>query len=215
MAPYMIGSKQSQASSHLPSPSQKQRAQRASSHAVSVSSKGEWKGNGSRELAAKKTEMLPVGILSIESIDEGPVIEEIEIGTVSPEGGEEYREPGVVLYEIETLDKQDFPAGQPETEVMGLEPAATPGIETIEIEDVEIQPVPAAPPVKETTGPEPAPVKEPEKVSTVLPEIEEIEILPTPAAPVEMEIIEVETVQIPEEEIEEVLEEFLAAPMEV
>ncbi len=203
MAPYMIGNKQSQASFRLPSPVQKQRAQRASGHAVSVSSKGEWKRNGSRELAAKKTEMLPVGILSIESIDEGPVIEEIEIGTVSPEGGEEYREPGVVLFEIETLDKQDLPAGQPETEVIELGSVVTPGIETIEIEDVEIQPVPAAPPVKE-----------PERVSTVLPEIEEIEILPAPAAPVEIEIVEVEPVQIPEEKLEAELEEFLAAPLE-
>ena len=164
MALYMIGNKQSQASSRLPSPAQKQRAQRASGHAVSVSSKGEWKRKGSRELAAKKTEMLPVGILSIESIDEGPVIEEIEIGTVSPEGGEEYREPGVVLYEIETLDKQDLPAGRPGTEVMEFEPPVTPGIETIEIE--------------------------------------EIEILPALAAPVEIEIVEVEPVQIPEEKFE-------------
>jgi Tfp pilus assembly protein PilF len=145
MASYMIGNRQSQASFRLPSPAQEQRAQGASGHAVSVSSEEEWKRKGSRELAAKKTEMLPVGILSVESIDEGPVIEEIEIGTVSPEGGEEYREPGVVLFEIETIDEEGLPAGRPETGVMGLEPAVTPGIETIEIEEIEILPALAAP----------------------------------------------------------------------
>ncbi|MGR3295669.1 MAG: tetratricopeptide repeat protein [Candidatus Bathyanammoxibius sp.] len=180
MALYMIGDKQSQASSRLPSTAQKQRAQRASGHAVSVSSKGEWKRKGSRELAAKKTEMLPVGILLIESIDEGPVIEEIEIGTVSPEGGEEYREPGVVLYEIETLDKQDLPAGRPGTEVMEFEPPVTPGIETIEIEEIEISPALAAPVEIEIE-----PVQIPEEFLAAPMEAEPFE--PTPVVPVSEE----------------------------
>ncbi len=188
MALYMIGNKQSQASSRLPSTAQKQRAQRASGHAVSVSSKGEWKKKGSRELAAKKTEMLPVGILSIESIDEGPVIEEIEIGTVSPEGGEEYREPGVVLYEIETLDKQDLPAGRPGTEVMEFEPPVTPGIETIEIEEIEILSAPAAPVEIEIVEVEPVQTPE-EEIEEVLEEflaapMEAEPFAPTPVVPV-------------------------------
>ncbi|MCQ4573833.1 MAG: tetratricopeptide repeat protein [Candidatus Brocadiales bacterium] len=136
--------------------------------AGSPSSKADWQKLASKELAAKKAETLPIEILSIESIDEGPVIEEIELGPAPPEI--EAVELEIILVEEEA---EKAPA------------------KAIEIEDIELGPAPAAHLEIEVVELEIIPVEEEaEKAPAAVVEIETVEPKPTPAAPPETEVVE-------------------------
>ncbi|MEE9584058.1 MAG: hypothetical protein V3W51_01125, partial [Candidatus Brocadiales bacterium] len=109
-----------------------------------ASSEAGWQGLASKELAAKKAETLLVEILSIEGIDEGPIIEDIELEAAP---SKEPEEPPAAPLEIETVELVPASAVPLEIEIIELAP---PPVE----KPGEVPPTPALPKVVKPEKPE-------------------------------------------------------------
>ncbi|MEE9514664.1 MAG: tetratricopeptide repeat protein [Candidatus Brocadiales bacterium] len=160
---HLVARKGHSAHSRLPPTMQKTGAPGQKGFATTASLRTDWRNTAPKELAAKKADMLPVEIFSIESIDEGPTIEEIELETVKVEEGEGM---SAAAAEVEVIEIEFIPLEGPEEA-----PAAF-----LEIETIEVSPVPP-----EMEAVEVVPVERPEEAPVGSPEIEVVELVPVPA----------------------------------
>ena len=172
-----------------------------------------WQRPVSKELAAKKVEVLPLEVMSIESIDEGPVIEDVELKTVTHEKKPATPvdiksvepQPAPAPPGIETIEIPPFPVIPPNIDIEAIElapipveiPEKAPAV-SLGIEAVEPAPTPGELPEIETIELELIPVAGPEKVPAVTPEIETVEVVPAPSVPPEIEEIEIERIPVAE-----------------
>ncbi len=175
---HLVARKGHSTHSRLPPTMQKIGAPGQKGFAATASLRTDWRNTAPKELAAKKADTLPMEIFSIESIDEGPTIEEIELEAVKVEGGEG---TSAAATGAEPVESQSSPVASPGEEVFEIEfislevPEEAPAA-FLEIETIEVSP---APPEMEAV--EVVPVEIPEEAPVGSPEIEVVELVPAPA----------------------------------